>query len=64
MIDFPYRALGRGVSPGQEFPNPFTTARSPEEHHAMHREYQRAMRETAEEEGIVWLDTESELRRS
>jgi lysophospholipase L1-like esterase len=56
FIDFPYRPLERGISPGEAFPNPTQNAKTIEELHARHAAYQDIVREVARETGTPFLE--------
>ena len=62
FLDFPYRELSRGLSPGESFPNYFDDVKSLEELHAVHATYQAVTERVARETGSAYLRTEDALR--
>lgn len=64
FLDFPYRELARGPSPGETFPNYFLTVRSLAELHELHAQYQTATERIAGETGAAYLRTVNALRAS
>jgi lysophospholipase L1-like esterase len=62
FLDFPYRELSRGLSPGESFPNYFDDVKSLEELHAVHASYQQVTERVARETGSAYLRTEDALR--
>lgn len=62
FLDFPYRALERGESPGETFPNFFQEATSIAELHRIHDEYQAVTARVAGETGTPYLKTVDALR--
>jgi lysophospholipase L1-like esterase len=64
FVDFPYRDIARGESPGQAFPDYFTDARSLAEFHAIHERYQAAVARVADETGTPLLRTADAFQRS
>ncbi len=62
FLDFPYRELSRGLSPGESFPNYFDDVKSLEELHAVHATYQEVTERVARETGSAYLRTEDALR--
>jgi lysophospholipase L1-like esterase len=62
FLDFPYREMSRGLSPGETLPNPLQAVRSIEELHAVHDQYQEIMRRVARESGTPVVETLTALR--
>ncbi len=62
FVDFPYREIARGTSPGEAFPNPMQAVTSLEELHAVHDEYQAIVARVADETGTPLVRTEPALR--
>jgi lysophospholipase L1-like esterase len=62
FLDFPYREIERGPSPGQSFPNGFQNVRSLEELHALHDSYQAIVARVAAETGTPLVLTRDALR--
>jgi lysophospholipase L1-like esterase len=56
FLDFPYRPLERGVTPGETFPNAMQDAKSLEELHATHAGYQDIVRDVARETDTPFLE--------
>lgn len=56
FLDFPYRPLERGPSPGEPFPNPAQDAKTIDELHATHAAYQDIEREVARETDTPFLE--------
>jgi lysophospholipase L1-like esterase len=64
FIDFPYRPVEQGPSPGETYPNWYTDARSLAEFHALHDGYQAVVGSVARETGTPLLETAEAFRRS
>jgi lysophospholipase L1-like esterase len=62
FVDFPYRELDRGPSPGEKFPNPMQNVRSLEELHALHDSYQAIVARVAAETGTPLIRTREAMR--
>jgi lysophospholipase L1-like esterase len=62
FLDFPYREIERGLSPGEVLPNPLQAVHSIEELHAVHDQYQEIMRRVARETGTPIVETLTALR--
>jgi lysophospholipase L1-like esterase len=62
FLDFPYRAIERGLSPGESFPNFFDDVQSLEELHAVHATYEAATVRIARDTGDEYLRTEDAIR--
>jgi hypothetical protein len=62
FLDFPYRAIERGLSPGESFPNFFDDVQSLEELHAVHATYEAATIRIARDTGDEYLRTEDAIR--
>jgi hypothetical protein len=62
FLDFPYRELARGPTPDEQLPNYFTDARSLEELHALHAQYQDVVVRVADETGTPFIRTAEALR--
>jgi lysophospholipase L1-like esterase len=62
FLDYPYRELSRGLSPGEALPNYFVDAASLEDLHAIHAKYQAEAERVARETGSAYLRTEDALR--
>lgn len=56
FLDFPYRPLERGPTPGESFPNAMQDAKSLEELHATHAAYQEIVRDVARETGTPFVE--------
>jgi len=61
FLDFPYRDLARGPTPDEQFPSYFTDARSLEELHALHTQYQDVVVRVAAETGTPFIATAGAL---
>ena len=64
FIDFPYRPLERGESPGETFPNWYSDAPSLAAFHALHERYQAVLGSVARDSGTPLLETADAFRRS
>jgi lysophospholipase L1-like esterase len=62
FLDFPYRPLARGPTPDETLPNYFTDARTLEELHALHAQYQDVVVRVAQETGSPFIRTAEALR--
>lgn len=62
FLDFPYRELSRGLSPGDSFPNYFDDVNTLEELHAVHATYQVVTERVARDTGSAYLRTEPAMR--
>jgi lysophospholipase L1-like esterase len=62
FMDFPYRELARGPSPGETFPNPLQSVGSLEELHAVHDDYQAIVARVAADTGTPLVRTRDALR--
>jgi hypothetical protein len=62
FLDFPYRELSRGLSPGDSLPNYFDDVKTLDELHAVHATYQAVTERVARETGSAYLRTEDALR--
>jgi lysophospholipase L1-like esterase len=56
LLDFPYRPLERGPTPGETFPNAMQDAKSLEELHATHAAYQDVVRHVAGETDTPFVE--------
>jgi lysophospholipase L1-like esterase len=64
LLDFPYRPIELGESPGVKLPNLFSAARNLKELHDWHEEYQEVLRSVAQEAGTPLLETARQFRES
>jgi len=62
FLDFPYREIERGPSPGETFPNGFLNVRSLEELHALHDSYQAIVARIGAETGTPLVLAHDALR--
>lgn len=62
FLDFPYREIERGLSPGEVLPNALQAVRSIEELFAVHDQYQEIMRRVATETRTPVVETLTALR--
>src|SRR5262249_23584476 len=64
FIDFPYRPVERGESPGETFPNWYTDAPSPARFPALHGRSQAVLASVARDSGTPLLETAGAFRDS
>ena len=62
FLDYPYRELSRGPSPGETFPNYFDDVKTLDELHAVHETYRALTERVAHETGSAYLRTEPAIR--
>ena len=62
FLDFPYREIERGPSPGESFPNAVLNVRNLKELHALHDAYQAVVVRVATETGTPLVLTRDALR--
>jgi lysophospholipase L1-like esterase len=62
FLDFPYREIERGASPGERFPNAVLKVGSLQELHALHDSYQAIVARVAAETGTPLVLTRDALR--
>jgi lysophospholipase L1-like esterase len=64
FVDFPYREIERGPSPGERFPNAMQNVSSLEELHAVHDAYQATVARVAAETGTPFIRTHDAMRNA
>jgi lysophospholipase L1-like esterase len=62
FVDYPYREIERGLSPGEKLPSVYQSARTIEELYAVHDAYQQVVARVAADTGTPFVRTLDALR--